>query len=43
MVKITWWEGKDYRLLTVQDNGLGMEMNQEEKIFALFKRLHTYV
>jgi signal transduction histidine kinase len=29
--------------LTVQDNGLGMDMRQEEKIFALFKRLHNHV
>jgi PAS domain S-box-containing protein len=32
-----------YYLLTVQDNGLGMDMRQEEKIFALFKRLHNHV
>ncbi len=33
----------DYYVLTVGDNGLGMDMRQEAKIFALFKRLHTHV
>ncbi len=27
----------------MQDNGLGMDMRQEEKIFGLFKRLHAHV
>jgi signal transduction histidine kinase len=34
---------ESYQVLTVRDNGLGMDMRQEEKIFALFKRLHTHV
>ena len=33
----------EYYCLTVADNGLGMDMRQEEKIFALFKRLHNHV
>ncbi|QHT67293.1 PAS domain-containing protein [Rhodocytophaga rosea] len=33
----------DYYELTVGDNGMGMDMRQEEKIFALFKRLHAHV
>ncbi|MBD0255160.1 MAG: PAS domain-containing protein [Cytophagales bacterium] len=33
----------DYLVLMVEDNGLGMDMRQEEKIFALFKRLHNHV
>ncbi len=27
----------------MQDNGLGMDMRQEEKIFGLLKRLHAHV
>jgi PAS domain S-box-containing protein len=34
---------EDYLELVVTDNGLGMDMRQEEKIFALFKRLHAHV
>jgi PAS domain S-box-containing protein len=34
---------EDYHLITVRDNGLGIDMRQEDKIFALFKRLHTHV
>jgi signal transduction histidine kinase len=29
--------------LVVEDNGLGIDMRQEQKIFGLFKRLHTHV
>jgi PAS domain S-box-containing protein len=32
-----------YNVLSVQDNGLGIDMRQEEKLFALFKRLHSHV
>jgi signal transduction histidine kinase len=42
-VQITCQTQADYLLLTVKDNGLGMDMRQEEKIFALFKRLHAHV
>ncbi len=34
---------QDYLMLVVEDNGLGMDMRQEEKIFALFKRLRAHV
>jgi PAS domain S-box-containing protein len=30
-------------MLTVQDNGLGMNMSKETKIFSMFKRLHDHV
>jgi PAS domain S-box-containing protein len=43
LVRITCRTQEDYYVLTVADNGLGMDMSQEEKIFALFKRLHAHV
>jgi PAS domain S-box-containing protein len=33
----------DYLVLQVQDNGLGMDTRDPEKIFGMFKRLHTHV
>ncbi|RDC64216.1 PAS domain-containing protein [Adhaeribacter pallidiroseus] len=32
-----------YEVLAVQDNGLGINLNQESKLFAMFKRLHNHV
>lgn len=29
--------------LTIQDNGLGLDADQQSKLFRLFKRLHTHV
>jgi PAS domain S-box-containing protein len=34
---------QDFCVLTVEDNGLGMDLSQESKIFAMFKRLHDHV
>ncbi len=42
-VVITCQTQEEYYVLSVQDNGLGMDMRHEEKIFALFKRLHSHV
>jgi signal transduction histidine kinase len=42
-VRITCYELQTHHVLSVEDNGLGMDMRQEEKIFALFKRLHNHV
>ncbi|WP_324680492.1 PAS domain-containing sensor histidine kinase [Hymenobacter sp. GOD-10R] len=34
----------DYAVLEVQDNGLGLDLAQgQEKLFAMFQRLHTHV
>jgi signal transduction histidine kinase len=30
-------------VLLVEDNGLGIDLSQEDKIFAMFKRLHDHV
>ncbi len=43
LIHITCQPHGEYYCLTVEDNGLGMDMRQEEKIFALFKRLHAHV
>jgi PAS domain S-box-containing protein len=32
-----------YSLLTVSDNGMGIAPDKQDKIFAMFKRLHTHV
>lgn len=32
-----------YTLLTVQDNGLGIPAQQQDKLFSMFKRFHTHV
>jgi signal transduction histidine kinase len=34
---------EDYLLLIVKDNGLGMDLKKESKIFSMFKRLHDHV
>jgi PAS domain S-box-containing protein len=33
----------NYLVLSVRDNGLGMDTRDESKIFGMFKRLHTHV
>jgi signal transduction histidine kinase len=43
LVRITCQMQEGYTLITVQDNGMGMDMRQKDKIFALFKRLHAHV
>jgi PAS domain S-box-containing protein len=43
LIRISCRPQDDYQVLCVEDNGLGMDMHQAEKIFALFKRLHSHV
>ncbi|MGV3541180.1 MAG: sensor histidine kinase, partial [Rufibacter sp.] len=33
----------DYVVLTVQDNGLGIREDQQEKLFSMFRRFHSHV
>jgi PAS domain S-box-containing protein len=42
-VHLTCRQERSYLLLGVQDNGLGMDTRDPEKIFGMFKRLHTHV
>jgi two-component system, sensor histidine kinase len=43
VVQITCSQTSDYQVLSVQDNGLGIDLTQENKLFAMFKRLHSHV
>lgn len=42
-IRIRCWQQAGHVVLSVEDNGLGIDMSQEEKLFALFKRLHAHV
>lgn len=45
IVKVSCRAQPDYHLLTVEDNGLGMDLtaDKQEKLFAMFRRFHTHV
>jgi two-component system sensor histidine kinase/response regulator len=43
LIEITTKRTTDYCILSFRDNGLGIDKNNENKIFSLFKRLHTHV
>ncbi|WP_187262451.1 sensor histidine kinase [Pontibacter beigongshangensis] len=38
----TWRDGSDF-VITVQDNGLGIPGQKRERVFELFKRMHSHV
>lgn len=43
VVKVTSWPDKGGILLEVKDNGLGIAKEDQDKVFGMFKRLHTHV
>lgn len=40
---ITFYQEENFNVLALQDNGLGMEIKDPEKIFGMFKRMHSHV
>ncbi len=42
-LRITCCVDGEYLVLSVADNGLGMDLSGENKIFTMFKRLHNHV
>jgi signal transduction histidine kinase len=42
-IYLTCRQEGNYLVLQVQDNGLGMDTRDPEKIFGMFKRMHTHV
>ncbi|WKN43375.1 PAS domain-containing protein [Tunicatimonas pelagia] len=43
IIQIRCEEVDGYQLLTVKDNGLGMNLNQSDKLFSMFHRFHSHV
>lgn len=42
-VKISCKHEQDYHVLSVQDNGLGMDARHLDQLFIMFKRFHSHV
>ncbi|HEX8546269.1 MAG TPA: HAMP domain-containing sensor histidine kinase, partial [Cytophagaceae bacterium] len=42
-IRISTYVSGDFTVLSVEDNGLGMENENKTKIFSMFKRLHDHV
>ena len=43
VIRIRCEETDAYQVLTVADNGLGMDLSKDNQLFGLFRRLHTHV
>lgn len=43
IVKFSSGESEDYFIVTVEDNGMGMDLSSGRSIFGMFHRLHTHV
>jgi PAS domain S-box-containing protein len=42
-IRIESTEANGYVLLSVEDNGMGIEKSQHKKVFEFFRRIHTHV
>jgi signal transduction histidine kinase len=42
-VKIVSYQEKEFTILQVSDNGLGLSKENQSKIFGMFKRVHQHV
>src|SRR5690606_21527717 len=43
VIKISCQQNDEFFIVTVEDNGLGMDLSSGESIFGLFRRLHNHV
>ena len=43
LILVSCWLEGEYLVLSVADNRLGMDLSDNSKIFAMFKRLHDHV
>ncbi|WP_233507807.1 sensor histidine kinase [Adhaeribacter pallidiroseus] len=43
LIRIHCAETEEYQILSVQDNGLGLDLSGSTKLFTMFKRLHNHV
>lgn len=43
LVRVHCCQTDEYQVLSFQDNGLGIDLSQEGKLFGMFQRLHTHV
>ncbi len=43
LIRISCKQEDDFLILSVEDNGLGIDLAEESKIFAMFKRMHDHV
>ena len=42
-IEVTLLEEEDFLVLSVKDNGLGMNLKDKNKIFGMFQRMHSHV
>ncbi|SNR79272.1 PAS domain-containing sensor histidine kinase [Hymenobacter mucosus] len=42
-VRVHSWQDATHVLLVVQDNGLGLDERQQQRLFGLFQRLHSHI